>query len=194
MSGGSSAARGVAILLSKDFEFKIHDSTSDNKGNIVIADLTISGLPRLTLAAIYAPNKDSPLFFKNIWEKIGEFGNTDVVTCGDWNVVRNYSKDTYNYARFNNPKAKEEIDRGIERLELVDVWREKNVDRYQITWGVTNPMKRARLDYFLVSQAIFNITEECRIDNKYRSDHAPVRLDLIISKQRIGPRPLETKR
>ena len=144
LSGRSSAARGVAILFSKNFEFKIHDSMNDTEGNFIVVDLTIEGLPRLTLAAIYAPNKDSPLFFRNIWEKIGNYGNTDVVICGDWNVVRNYNRDTYNNARYNNPKAKEEIDRGIDRLELVDVWREFFLDKYKFTWGVTNPMKKAR--------------------------------------------------
>ena len=63
LSGRSSAVRGVAILFSKNFEFKKHDSIGDTEGNFIVVDLTIEGLPRLTLAAIYAPNKDSPLFF-----------------------------------------------------------------------------------------------------------------------------------
>ena len=48
-------------------------------------------------------------------------------------------------------------------------------------------MKKARLDYFLISQALFNVTKECRIMSKCRSDHAPVKLTLTTSEHIIGP-------
>ena len=70
VSAKSSASRGVAVLFSKNLEFKIHNSRSDNEDNYIIIDLSIDGLPRFTLAAIYAPNKGSPLFLATIGRKL----------------------------------------------------------------------------------------------------------------------------
>ena len=175
LSAKSSASRGVAVLFSKNLEFKIHNSKSDTDGNYIIIDLSVDGLPRFTY------------FFENIWKEIEAVGNSDVVACGDWNVVRDYRKDTHNYARNNNPKAREVIRVGMEKLELVDVWREKFLDSFKFTWGTNKPIKKARLDYFLISQALFNVTKECNIMSKYRSDHAPVTLTLTTSEHVIGP-------
>ena len=187
MSAKSSKARGVAILFGKDLDYKIHTSTCDDEGNFILIDISIEGLPRLTLASLYAPNTDSPDFFTNIWEKISKLGNADVIICGDWNVVLDYHQDTYNYSRKNNPKARKEILRGMELLDLVDVWRAQHVDSFKFTWGTLNPVKRARLDYFLTSQAISNLVSDCSIESKYRSDHHPVRMSLTTSQQIIGP-------
>ena len=121
LSAKTSNARGVAIMIRKDLEYKIHSSSCDEEGTFVISDITIEGIPRLTLVSLYAPNNDSPQFFHNIWEKISALGNVEIIVCGDWNVVRDYNLDTYNYSRNNNPKAKREIQKGIETLELLDV-------------------------------------------------------------------------
>ena len=187
LSAKTSMARGVAILISRDLEYKVHNALCDEEGNYVMLDISIEGLPRLTLASLYGPNSDSPLFFKEIWEKFSAFGNLEIVVCGDWNTVRDFRHDTYNYVRKNNPKAKDEIQRGMEFLELSDVWRNINQDSFKFTWGTQNPVKKARLDYFLTSQAIANITMECSIQSKYRSDHSPVRLKLNTTEHKIGP-------
>ena len=99
-------ARGVAILFRRDLEYKIHNSICDDEGNFVSVDISIEGLPRLTLASLYAPKNDSPEFFSGIQEKINSLGNSDIIICGDRNVVREYHLDTYNYSRNNNPKAR----------------------------------------------------------------------------------------
>ena len=109
------------------------------------------------------------------------------MACGDWNVVRDYKTDTHNYSKNNNPKAKEEIRRGMQKLDLVDVWRKNKQNEFRFTWGTQNPVKRARLAYFLISQPFFNVTSECNIGCKYRSDHAPVQLKLMTSEHIIGP-------
>ena len=187
LSAKTSLAKGVAILIRRDLEYKVHNALCDEEGNYVMLDIAIEGLPRLTLVSLYGPNSDSPFYFKEIWEKISAFGNLEVIVCGDWNTVRDYRQDTYNYVRKNNPKAKEEIQRGMEFLELSDVWCNINQDSFKFTWGTQNPVKKARLDYFLTSQAIANITMECSIQSKYRSDHSPVRLKLNTTEHKIGP-------
>ena len=42
-------------------------------------------------------------------------------------------------------------------------------------------MKQARLDLFLASASILDITKTCEIKSSYRSDHSVIELDLAIS-------------
>ncbi|CAG2214956.1 unnamed protein product [Mytilus edulis] len=69
-SSYSSKSRGVAILFKNTFEFKIHEETIDLMGNFIILDITIQDY-RITLAAIYGPNNDDPVFLEldllDIW-------------------------------------------------------------------------------------------------------------------------------
>ena len=177
----------MCILFNAKLEFEIHASSIDTEGCYIILDITIAGLPRLCLVNLYAPNKDTPEFFSKIWEKVLSYNNADYIICGDFNTVRNYSKDTYNYARNNNPKAKDEIERGMTLLSLTDVWRALNPDSFKFTWWTNHPSKKARLDYFLISQSILSLTSDCSIKPRYRSDHAPVLLKLNIDNHTPGP-------
>ena len=143
----------------------------------------------MCLVNLYAPNKDSPEFFANIWEKVLSYNNADYIVCGDFNTVRDYSKDTYNYARNNNPKAKDEVERGMALLSLTDEWRALNPESFKFTWWTNHPSKKARLDYFLISQSILSLASDCHIRPRYRSDHAPVVLKLHINNHTPGPGP-----
>ena len=49
-----------------------------------------------------------------------------------------------------------------------------------------HPSKKARLDYFLISQSILTLTSDCSIKPRYRSDHAPVLLKLHIDNHTPG--------
>ena len=49
-----------------------------------------------------------------------------------------------------------------------------------------NPIKQARLDYFLISDKMTNIVDNCTIRPSYRSDHSIVELDIIINNFEIG--------
>ena len=52
---------------------------------------------KITLVSIYGPNEDKPNFYKNLKQKIQDFGNENVIICGDWNLVLNPDVDTENY-------------------------------------------------------------------------------------------------
>ena len=51
------------------------------------------------------PNQDEPAFFKEVKDhaSVGEFHY--VIICGDFNLVLNPKKDSFNYNSINNPKA-----------------------------------------------------------------------------------------
>ena len=61
-SSGTSNSRGVAILFSKNLDFKIHDHVSDPDGNFLITDLSVED-NRFTLVNLYGPTKIPLSFF-----------------------------------------------------------------------------------------------------------------------------------
>ena len=176
----SSNSRGVAILLNKNLEYTIYSQYCDPEGNFIILDISLTNSLRCTLVNLYGPNKDSPIFYDFIKDKLIFTGNPEILICGDWNVVRDFKKDTYNYLRCNNPKAQKSVSSIIVQFDLQDIWRSLNPDKLSFTWWTTKPLKKARLDYFLTSPALSALTSKCSIGSRYRSDHAPIFLKLNI--------------
>ena len=70
---------------------------------------------------------------------------------------------------------------------LVDAYREINGERQKFTWKVGNPIrKRARLDYFIVSESLVSMISEVTIVPGYRSDHSIVTMELNLTNQKRG--------
>ena len=130
---------------------------------------------------IYGPTEDSPGFFLKIQEIIEEYDNEHVIMCGDFNLVQNQELDTYNYINVNNPNAKESVVNLKEELNLIDPFREIYEYSRQYTWRKRNPVKQARLDFFLTSEAIMPSVKDIKIIPSYRSDHSSKVLSLEIN-------------
>ena len=148
-SSYSSRSRGVAVLFKNSLEFKINSEILDTNGNFVILDITIQDY-RLTLVAIYGPNEDNPDFFQLLQSKICLYQNTSVIVVGDWNVVQNYDKDTFNYQSENNPRTQIKVHQIMNDLDLVDIWRVQQSSQKRFSWRDPNK-KQERLDYLCIS-------------------------------------------
>ena len=77
----------------------------------------------MTLVAIYGPHNDNPDFFQSLQSKICLNENTSVIVVGDWNVVQNYDKDTFNYQSENICRAQVKVHQMMNDLDLIDIWR-----------------------------------------------------------------------
>ena len=62
LSGEKTNARGVAILIKRNLDYKISSVFSDLSGNLVSILITIESL-KYRIINIYAPNADTPEFF-----------------------------------------------------------------------------------------------------------------------------------
>lgn len=173
----SSQSRGVAILFNNNFDFIVHRKKSDDTGNFLALDLTIEN-SRISLITIYGPNEDDPNFYEKISDTFEEFNNRHTIVVGDFNLVINSDVDYTNYLHINNPKTREKVLEMVSTYNLLDVFREINPDKLRYTWRKPNPFKQARLDFFLISQSLLSMVEECNILTSYRSDHSPVMLNL----------------
>ena len=154
----ASNSRGTAIFFNNTIDFVLHTEEKDNNGNFIILDVTLAE-KRLTIINVYGPNKDSPGFFKNVVEIAERVGNDCYIFCGDFNFVMNPEKDYKHYKEntVNNPSARSVILETMEDLDIIDVFRELHPEKYRYTWRRKNPIKLARLDFFLVSSSLLSI-------------------------------------
>ena len=183
-SSFSSESRGCAIMFNNNFEFKLHSKESDPEGNKLILDVSING-KRTTLINIYGPNRDSPEFYNIIKSDIERFGNP-VILAGDFNLVLDPNMDSLNYININNPQARNKVLELISDCNMIDIWRELNAEKHSYTWTRPNSNKRARLDYFLISESFFSDTEDVNILPGYRTDHCMIFLSFRFNKFKRG--------
>ena len=88
----ASKSRGVAIFISNNLDYKIHDKKKkkkkkpDDGGNWVALDISVNEI-RMALVSLYGPNDDKPGFFHIIQGMIEEINNVHCILCGDWNLI-----------------------------------------------------------------------------------------------------------
>lgn len=185
-SSFKSNSRGVAILLNNNFESKVHREKKDRNGNFLALDINIDGL-RTTLISLYGPNQDTPDFYDVIQETIHDFNNDHIIICGDFNLVLNPSVDyDSNYKHVNNPAARNKVLEIIENNNLIDIFREHHPDIRRYTWRRVNPVKQARLDFFLVSESLLSSVNKSKIEPGYKSDHSTPIISLSVNEFRKG--------
>ena len=138
-----------------------------------------------TLINIYGPNRDDPEFYRTILKKINEKENL-VIIAGDFNLVLNPDEDLVNYININNPRAREEVLNIMIEVNLVDVWRELNLEKQQFTWRRKATHQQARLDFFLISEFLFTSVEEAKILPGYQTDHSLILLKFDFGKFQKG--------
>lgn len=74
----------------------------------------------------------------------------------------------------------------IQECDLVGCWREENIEINKYTWLKKNPIKKARLYFFLISSTLYNDIENTSIAPIYRTDHSMVTLSLKAGKFKKG--------
>ena len=180
LHGKKTNARGVGILLNNNFEHEVIESNTDLNGNYIQLYLKLSSM-KINLINVYAPNHDDPAFFKQIKDLAckGEFDY--VIICGDFNLVLDPNKDSFNYTNINNPKARKATLEIMNELDLLDIYRTLHINTRRYTWRRKNPLKQARLDYFVISASMADIISKCDIKPGYRSDHSIIEIQIRIN-------------
>ena len=149
-SHGTTAARGVAVCISKAFTSLISRTYTENDGRLVIFDIEENN-EFVSIVAIYAPNRDTPEFFRGVRELMRDRREHKII-IGDFNLVLNVELDrenTYN----NNNNSKEEVEYIMEEFCLRDLWRLRNEEKREFSWKKKGsyPSKASRIDLALVS-------------------------------------------
>ena len=181
VSGNRTNARGVAVIFRNNFAYKIQNIIRDLEGNYIIIDFEIAEIS-IRLINIYAPNTDSPHFFIEIQKFIEENEMNYLILCGDFNLVLDPKLDSQNYININNPQARKTLTESLTVYNLIDTFRYFHPDLRRYSWRRKNPVKQARLDYFITSRSFVDLISSSRIIPGYKSDHSILELNIIINK------------
>ena len=185
LHGMRTNSRGVAILLNNTFEHTIQKVVKDPTGNMIALDLTLSDIT-VKLINIYGPNVDDINFYNTINSILNENEQEYVIWCGDFNMTLNPQLDSFNYSNVNNPKARTTTLNIIEEHNLIDTYTYCYPDSKRYTWRRHNPLKQARLDYFIVSSSLTDLIRDVDIKAGYRSDHSILELNIYLNKFEVG--------
>lgn len=187
LSCGTSNSRGVCTLIKNNFEYEMTYEYHDNAGNLSIISLLVDKKFNITLVNIYGPNNDDPIFYTDV-ENVIQNVNTDfIIMCGDWNLIQNFDLDCHSYTNLNNPNARQKVLNIMSGLNLIDPWRVSNPTVKAYTWKRSNPTKKARLDFFLISEELSNLVESTSIGPGYRTDHSCISIALRLTNFKRGP-------
>ena len=99
-ANGAGNARGVATLFNSKVAKGIQDIERDIDGRYLICKVVIDEYS-YCIANIYAPNEDSPQFFRNIFNKIREMDCVFQIIGGDFNVALNPELDRGSEIMYN---------------------------------------------------------------------------------------------
>ena len=172
-------------MLNPNFEHKVTQVKRDKEGNKLILEITLLD-KKCTLINIYGPNRDKPNFYTQISKDIEELSNENIIIGGDFNLVLDFESDTQGYITLNNPRARERVLELCNEFNLIDIWRELNMENKEFTWRKPNGTKKARLDFFLISELLFSQVTESKISSGYRTDHSFITTTIGQSKKKTS--------
>ena len=61
-----------------------------------------------------------------------------------------------------------------------DIFQSNHPNEKRYTWRLKNPLKQARLDYFIISGPFSDLVSYCPIRASYRSDHSILELNITV--------------
>uniref|UniRef100_A0A3Q1EPR8 Endonuclease/exonuclease/phosphatase domain-containing protein n=1 Tax=Acanthochromis polyacanthus TaxID=80966 RepID=A0A3Q1EPR8_9TELE len=97
--------RGVMILFRKNIEYTLHSFNKDNQGRWIVIEVTINNL-HIIIANIYAPNEDSPEFFRELNICLNSIKVDQIIVTGDFNTILDINKDRRSLQKSNNHPQK----------------------------------------------------------------------------------------
>ena len=110
----------------------------------------------------------------------------DCILVGDFNLVMSPQKDYFNYLHVNNHKSRDKVLEIVWEYNLIDCWREEHIEERKFTWFKNNPIKQARLDFFLISSMLYSKVKNPDITSGYRTDQSHISLDITLDKTDKG--------
>ena len=182
-------SRGISIIVRKSLDITILDKVQDSIGNLLAIKMSTDSTD-FVIAGHYAPSADCPQHFENVFNIIFKLGTESVILCGDNNTTLNHNMDNVGYNNgLNNPNSSNRLNELINESHSSDIYRKLHSKRKQFTWfnSFENVTKRGRLDFFLTSAPITNVTKSAIIHNLTPiSDHCVIEIVVDFANIKMG--------
>jgi len=177
-SHGTGNSRGCCILVRDTLEFNSLSVINDDNGRFVILQALIVNEP-VTIVNVYAPNVETEHvnFIDSLDEALSKNNISnlnDIVMGGDWNVVRDSELDKSGGNFVVKKRSVDRIEILLTKYNLNDTWRIKHPSTKRYTWRQSNPLVQCRLDYWLISDSLFDKVHQTDIIPSIRSDHSAI--------------------
>ncbi len=165
------------MLFPKSYDIKINDIVKDKDGRYIILSIE-SEEWQFTLCNVYAPTKDKSneqlIFFNEIFLKLKDYEDKNLIIGGDFNVCLNPILDKAGGELDSKSPSARLIENVCEDLNVNDIWRTLNPDTkcFSRRANTRGGIVQSRLDYWLVSlHMIYNIVDT-DIKPAIKSDHS----------------------
>lgn len=173
--------RGVCILIRKNISFTHNTTITDPEGRFIIISISIDSTP-VTIASVYGPNTDDPVFFQNLFSSISTLSDCPIIIAGDFNTVLDPTMDRSDLSKNKRIwQSTKTIKQFMNDFGLVDSWRLQHPDSKDYSFFSPVHHSYSRIDYFLTSNSIMSNITNSTIHPIVISDHAPVTFKWIKS-------------
>lgn len=174
-------AKGVAIGFAKGVGFTIEERVIDPEGRFLFIRGSLKGM-ECSLANIYCPNNNQARFLVGILAKFETFKRGRAIIAGDFNICLEPGKDSTSRARGSEGKWMKKLRKKLRHQQLVDIWRMQHQNIRDYTFYSPVHATYSRLDLFFVEHRYVEEVEGTSIGPMTFSDHAPVSLQIKLSK------------
>ena len=187
---GTKHSKGTMILFHPKLNFKIEKQISDKNGRFIILDGSFADT-RTVLVNIYAPNDvhQQVSFFKELQNRLQDYAEESIIIGGDFNCTLSDLDKKGGNPNSRKVPVVQEINKLCNLYELNDIWRQRNPNEEQFTWRNKSFKIQCRLDYFLISKKLSDLTEKCKIFYAPETDHSAIFIHIKTAelKQEKGP-------
>lgn len=180
-----SKTKGVSILISKHCPIQILEVQRDTNGRYLFLKGSIHNRP-ITLANLYAPNKQQVPFFRKTLQLLTSFQNGILIVGGDFNVALSPPQDTSTGTSSITYRALRAIKTQLSDLTLHNTWRMLHPKDKDFTFFSPPHGKYSRIDYFYLSQNDLSLLTKATIDPILLSDHNPISMTLTFPTTRTA--------
>ena len=179
---GLSNSRGVAILFSENLYYDISDITRDIPGRKISCKINVSGQHSLNLINVYLPNsgKERKNFICNSIHIDRQKLNC---VAGDFNCTLLKHLDR-NPIPIRDDVWTLEFREFIEKYDLLDIWRARNLNNKRYTFQRGN--SQSRIDFIFITDEYNYLTENAKKKIFLFSDHDGVSLSLKFTEPEPG--------
>jgi len=193
-----SSSRGVGILVKKTLNFSCTGESRDpDSDNYLLLRATIND-STVIFGSIYGPNESNANFYERLHDSIVALGDFPCILGGDWNATYSClplasNPDVLNMQNLPNINNSRKIKDICNRIGLTDPFRAlfpNKIDFSFAPWGNVR-QNRSRLDFFLVSNNIVPLVNDCSVKSSVQSrlfDHKAILLNFH-NKKVMSSRP-----
>ena len=178
-SHGTNHSKGVMILINPSLDCKSEKIITDKNGRFIIQKLSLDE-QAIVLVNIYAPNdaNQQVAFFSKLNHLLQEFSHDNIIIGGDFNCALSPKDKLGGTPVTRKASVIKEIENLCESHNLRDIWRTLNPDLSRFTWRNKSLKVQCRLDFFLISDDLCNLTKKCEILLAPESDHSAVSIHI----------------